>query len=294
MKYAIASGKGGTGKTTVTASLASIWRHPVIAVDFDVEAPNLHLFLKPQIHGRETATMEIPRVDEARCNHCRRCAEICQFKAISVLGNVVLLFAEMCHGCGGCMAICPEGAITVDYRILGEIIWGGTEQFDFLMGRLRIAEAMSPPLIRAVKSKLDHMLKAGDGDVIIDSPPGVSCPAVNAVMDADVVALVTEPTPFGVYDLKLAHKAFAPLRKPMGVIVNRAGLGDSDLYHFCEAHDLPILTEIPFDRSIAEAYSNGQILAGYSPRYRDLFLDLADRIQSIGATVNGTREANVA
>ena len=265
MKIAVASGKGGTGKTTVSASLASIWPRPAIAVDLDVEEPNLHLFLNPKIEGSRNAYLQVPQADESKCNYCRACADLCQFKAISVLGNVLLTFSEMCHGCGGCLAVCPENALSPSQRLLGEVVWGKAGAARFLMGRSRVGEAMSPPLMREVKIKLDDMLQLSADDVIIDAPPGVSCPAVNAVMDADVIVLVTEPTPFGLYDLKLAHKAFAPLGKPMGIVVNRSGLGEAAVYAFSKSSGLPIWSEIPYSRDIAMAYAKGHIIADVSP-----------------------------
>ncbi|MBI9084841.1 MAG: ATP-binding protein [Desulfobacterales bacterium] len=281
MKISIASGKGGTGKTTVTASLASIWSTPLVAVDLDVEEPNLHLFLNPEITGHETALMEVPVADESLCNQCRKCTEICQFKAISVLGDVILTFTEMCHGCGGCIAVCPEGALSAGSRELGEISWGTVGSVDFLMGRLRVGEAMSPPLMRQVKQRLAQMIDGRDCDVIIDAPPGVSCPAVAAVMDADAIVLVTEPTPFGVFDLALAHQAFAPLGKPMAVVVNRAGIGSPDVYKVCKDRDLPIIAEIPYDRRIAEAYADGRIVADATPETRGIFDEMVQRIRSM-------------
>ncbi len=282
MKVAIASGKGGTGKTTVSASLAWVWNKPVIAVDLDVEEPNLHLFLNPLIEGRKKAYIEVPVADESKCNHCRACAELCQFKAISVLGNVLLLFSEMCHGCGGCLAVCPEHALSPGKRELGEISWGQAGQAGFLMGCSRVGEAMSPPLMREVKRELQTMLHKRPADVIIDAPPGVSCPAVNAVMDADVIVLVTEPTPFGLYDLQLAHEAFLPLEKPMGIVINRAGLGEDQVYDFCRSRNLPIWSEIPYDRQIAAAYSKSRIVATVSPQLKALFMALADKIDQAG------------
>ena len=285
MKIAVASGKGGTGKTTVSASLVSVWESPVVAVDLDVEEPNLHLFLNPTMTGGNTASMDVPEVDESKCTQCGECAELCQFRAISVLGTVVLTFPEMCHGCGGCMAICPEKAITSGSRVLGEISWGRARDAGFLMGKLRVGEAMSPPLMRAVKRKLDSMAESAGRDVIIDAPPGVSCPAVNAVMDSDVIVLVTEPTPFGLYDLKLAHEAFRPLGIPMGVVVNRAGLGNSEVFEFCASAGLDILATIPYERAIAEAYSDGRIIAETSPELARQFRDLAKKILSLGSEV---------
>jgi MinD superfamily P-loop ATPase len=290
MIVSVASGKGGTGKTTVAASLAAVWGGSLLAVDLDVEEPNLHLFLHPRIEGNETAHMTVPVVDEARCTYCRACSDLCQFKAISVMPQLILTFPEMCHGCGGCMAICPEKAITPGQRELGEISWGEAGAVGFLMGRLRIGEAMSPPLMRRVKAKLKQMIAAGGGDAIIDAPPGVSCPAVNAVIDSDVIILVTEPTPFGFYDFQLAWEAFTPLGKPMATVVNRAGLGNDDIYRFCRDKRLPILAEIPFDRAIAEAYAHGRIIAEVSPELRETFVSLRNKIRGL-AESSRPREA---
>lgn len=278
MRVAVASGKGGTGKTTVSASLATSWQRPLVAVDLDVEEPNLHLFLKPEIHGEEKAYMEIPVADESKCNGCRACADLCQFKAISVLGTVLMVFPEMCHGCGGCLAVCPEKALRPGKRELGDIVWGAAGATDFLMGRLRVGEAMSPPLMRQVKAKLNAMVQNANADVVIDAPPGVSCPAVNAVLDTDVIVLVTEPTPFGLYDLSLAHDAFSPLGKPMGIVINRAGLGEESIYDFCRSKHLPIWAEIPFSRDIAVAYADGRIVAQVSSELQSTFRHLADSI----------------
>jgi MinD superfamily P-loop ATPase len=281
MIVAVASGKGGTGKTTVSAALAKVWPKPTVAVDLDVEEPNLHLFLQPQIAAEETADMQIPEIIKDRCTYCRACSELCQFKAIAVMGEIALTFPEMCHGCGGCFLVCPESALKPVTRELGTVSWGRSGASEFLMGRLRVGEAMSPPLMRAVKRKLEELDPQGAKDVIIDAPPGVSCPAVNAVMDSDVIVLVTEPTPFGLYDLGLAREAFVEMGKPMGVVVNRAGIGDRSLYDYCRDHQLDILAEIPYSRKIAEAYSKGQVISEAEGTYRSLFQDLARQIQTM-------------
>lgn len=290
MIIAIASGKGGTGKTTVAASLAHVWPDPVVAMDLDVEAPNLHLFLHPEETGRQKAVIEIPVADESKCTYCRKCSDLCQFAAVKVLGEVLMVFPEMCHGCGGCLAICPEGALTPGERELGDIIWGKAGRADFIMGRSRIGEAMSPPLMRQVKAKLADIAPAGV-DVIIDAPPGVSCPAVNAVMDADAIVLVTEPTPFGVFDLGLAHKAFAPMGKPMGVVVNRAGVGTDEVYRFCRRNGLDIFAEIPYDRAIAEAYAEGLVVAEAVPSAGEILTALAERLRRL-VNQRGAKEAS--
>jgi MinD superfamily P-loop ATPase len=281
MIVSVASGKGGTGKTTVAASLATSWDGPVLGVDLDVEEPNLHLFLHPVIAASEIAYMAVPTVEEAKCTYCGACSELCQFKAISVFNQVMLTFPEMCHGCGGCMAVCPEKAVSASRRELGEISWGRAGGIGFLAGRLRIGEAMSPPLMRLVKGRLGQMLAAERGDAIIDAPPGVSCPAVNAVMDSDVILLVTEPTPFGVYDFQLAWEAFMPLGIPMGAVINRAGLGNQAIYRFCQEKGLPILAEIPYDRAIAEAYARGRIIADLSRGFKQTFVTLRDNIRDL-------------
>jgi MinD superfamily P-loop ATPase len=286
MIVSVASGKGGTGKTTVAASLAAAWDGPVLAVDLDVEEPNLHLFLQPVIIGSETAYMQVPEVQEAKCTYCGACSELCQFKAISVFNQMILSFPEMCHGCGGCMAICPEQAITAGQRELGEVSWGQANGVGFMSGRLRIGEAMSPPLMRQVKARLDKTLSLTGGDVIIDAPPGVSCPAVNAVLDSDVILLVTEPTPFGFFDFQLAWEAFTPLGKPLGVVVNRAGVGNDAIYRFCREQGLPILAEIPYERTIAEAYSRGRIIATISSELKETFANLRDQIRNLAKSGN--------
>lgn len=283
MIVAVASGKGGTGKTTVSASLASIWPSPVVAVDLDVEEPNLHLFLNPVISHQEAAYIDIPEIDDDRCTRCRICTDICQFKAIGIFGQVVMTFPEMCHGCGACWTLCPENAITPGKRELGHILTGQAGQAAFVMGRLRVGEAMSPPLMHTVKRLLRADSSHSNRDMIIDAPPGVSCPAIAAVMDADVIILVTEPTPFGLFDLDLARQAFAPLGIPMGVVINRADIGTREVYDMCRATGLPILAEIPYRRDIAEAYARGAVIAEAVPATRPLFEALIASITTLAA-----------
>ena len=281
MKLAVASGKGGTGKTTVSASLARVWPGPVGAVDLDVEEPNLHLLLHPELTGSYHAHMEVPRLIEDKCTACGACSDLCQFKAVSLLGEVVLVFPEMCHGCGGCLAVCPESALVVSARELGEVSWGAAGPVEFYQGTLRVGEAMSPPLMRRVMNQVEADGLAGRADLIIDAPPGVSCPAVTAVSEADLVLLVTEPTPFGLYDFSLAWEAFAGMGKPMAAVINRAGVGDREVYAFCQKHDLPILAEIPFDRGVAQAYAQGRPPVDASPEMADAFRALARRIKEM-------------
>lgn len=279
MIIAVASGKGGTGKTTVTAALAANWKTPVAAVDLDVEEPNLHLFLHPSITGTEKGYIEIPEADERMCTSCGACTELCQFKAIALIGDTLLTFPEMCHGCGGCIAVCPTGALTESSRELGELCHGTSGDIAFHMGRLRIGEAMCPPLMKLVKNDVFSSYENETRDVILDSPPGASCPAICAVADADCVVLVTEPTPFGFYDFKIAYEAFSVFNKPTGVVVNKAGIGDMQVYAFCEEHNIPIWAEIPYDRGIAEAYSMGSVITEAVPSLKPVFEELTRSIQ---------------
>ena len=282
MIVSVASGKGGTGKTTVTASLAVTWPRALMTVDLDVEEPNLHLFLKPEITATEVVNLEIPEVDESKCTYCRKCAELCQFKAIAVMGQTIMTFPEMCHGCGGCMAICPEGAIGTAQRELGVMEVGMARgSIPCLTGRLRVGEAMSPPLMRVVRSHMRARSAAEGLDVIVDAPPGVSCPAMNAVADSDVIVLVTEPTPFGFHDFKLAWEAFEPYGKPMAAVINRAGLGDNRVYEFCKEHGLPVLAEIPYRRDIAEHYSKGLVPAELDQGLADLFAEVGRKLTAM-------------
>ena len=291
MIVSVASGKGGTGKTTVTASLTSVWDGPVHAVDLDVEEPNLHLFLNPDIAPRKRPACR-SRWWRRRSAPTAAPAPICVSSRPSVIcKTLVLTFPEMCHGCGGCMAVCPEKAISEGTRELGEISWGEAGRVGFLMGRLRVGEAMSPPLMRQVKAKLDQMLASKGGDAIIDAPPGVSCPAVNAVIDSDVIVLVTEPTPFGFYDFELAWRSLFPFKQADGGR-DQPGRARTTMpfIGFCRDKGIPILAEIPYDRTIAEAYSRGRIIAETSPELQEIFVSLMGEIREL-ANQRRTREA---
>lgn len=274
MIISVASGKGGTGKTTVATNLALSVETHVRFLDCDVEEPNAHLFLHPDFERNESITTPVPQVDENKCTLCGKCAEICQYKAIIVIGETVLPFPELCHSCGGCMEVCPEGAITETGRNLGVIEAGHRNGLDFFHGRLRVGEAMSPPLIREVRAYAHT-----DTLTIIDAPPGTSCPVIAAMKGADFVLLVTEPTPFGLHDLKLAVGAVKILGIPCGLVINRADMGDDRVMVYAQEEDLPVLMKIPFDRRIAEIYSMGEVLVDVLPEWKGRFLDLYDRIQ---------------
>lgn len=275
MKIAIASGKGGTGKTTVSVNLARTMAAKVQLLDCDVEEPNTHLFLQGVRVGEEVVSIPIPVVDESLCDGCGKCSKFCQYNAIVTLGKEALIFPEMCHGCGGCTMICPVKAITESHRRIGVIETMESENIMLIQGRLDVGVAVAPPLIRAVKKKAQD-----DLPVIIDAPPGTSCPVIAAVQDADMVLLVTEPTPFGLNDLMLAVEMVRALKIPFGVVVNRLGSGDDRVHTYCAQENIPILLEIPDDRKIAEAYSRGILMIDALPSYRRLFQDLIEKISS--------------
>jgi len=279
MIISIASGKGGTGKTTVATNLALSLGSEVQLLDCDVEEPNAHLFIHPSIEKTETVTTPVPQVDMDKCTLCGKCGDICQFKAIVVIGETVLPFHELCHSCGGCVEVCPEKAITETGRDLGIIERGHRNGLDFIHGRLRVGEALSPPLIRQVRS-FAHPHKL----VIIDAPPGTSCPVIASMKDADFILLVTEPTPFGLHDLKLAVGAVKILGIPCGLVINRSDMGDHKVKEYATREGLPILMEIPFDRRIAETYSKGEALVEVMPEWKKKFLELYHRIERIASS----------
>lgn len=287
MIVAVASGKGGTGKTSVTAALASVWPRPLAVVDQDVEAPNLHLSLAPRDLQEEAAFQRVPVLDRTRCTACGLCAARCQFKALALLGRHLMVTPEMCHGCGSCLQACPTGALQPGTRTLGTVITGTLAGGrPYLAGRLRVGEAMSPPLMAQVRRRLRERLAVEARDVLVDGPPGVSCPAMTAVKDADVLVLVTEPTPFGLHDLRLAIQAFRPLGRPMGVVVNRAGLGDDRVQAHCHEIGLPLLAEIPFRRDLAAHLARGGVLAQADEALAGRFRALAARVLALGEGVH--------
>lgn len=277
---AVASGKGGTGKTTVATNLAYVAAsegHAVSYLDCDVEEPNGHLFLRPRIRERTPVTVPVPVVDEHKCTACGKCKDICQYGAIAVLGKTAIAFENLCHGCGGCVLVCAEGAISEGAREVGVVEEGRAGAIRFVHGRLRVGEAMSPPLIRMVKKRLPD-----DGLAIIDAPPGTSCPVIQSIKGADFVLLVTEPTPFGLHDLRLAVETVRVLGPPFAVILNRADVGDHRVHDYCRDEGIDILLEIPDDRRVAEAYSRGLLATEAVPEYGPVFLGL---ISAIGAQV---------
>lgn len=277
---AVASGKGGTGKTTVSVNLARVSPPGALLLDCDVEEPNAHLFLAGRTVSSDTVTLPVPEVDRSLCNGCGECGRICQFHAIVPLGTHPLVFPEMCHSCGGCALVCPHGAIREVNRRIGVVETLRADHGTTLVqGRLDVGVVMAPPLIRAVKARVPD----GHG-AIIDAPPGTSCPVISAIRGADVVLLVTEPTPFGLHDLTLAVDTVRQLRMPFAVLVNRMGVGDGRVRRYCESEGIRIVGTIPDDRRIAEAYSRGEAIVDALPEYRGLFADLLAALNDLALT----------
>lgn len=285
MIISVASGKGGTGKTTVATNLACSLTCSVQLLDCDVEEPNAHLFMKPEIRCTDTVYTMVPVVDEERCNGCRSCVEICRFSAITVVGETVLTFPELCHGCGGCLEVCSTQAIGEGGRELGVVESGQSANVGFVHGRMRIGEAMAPPLIRKVREQT-----ASDMTTIIDAPPGTSCPVITAMRGVDFVLMVTEPTPFGLHDLKLAVEAVKILGIPCGLVINRSDLGDRGVHDYASQEGIPVLLEIPFARDIAKAYSQGRMLIEVKPEWRQKFSELYEKIQAWAALLKPESE----
>jgi len=276
MIISVASGKGGTGKTLVATSLALSLKeqHKVQLLDCDVEEPDSHLFLKPVITGSETVYIPVPKVNEAKCTYCGKCAQACAYHAIVVLGEHVLTFPQLCHGCGACSYLCPENAISEEGREGGVVEWGHSNSMEFVHGKLTIGEAMAPPVIRKVKERANN-----NGIAIVDAPPGTSCPVVESVKDSDFCILVTEPTPFGLNDLILAVETVRELNIPLGVVLNRAGIGDKRVEEYCQGENIPVLLTIPFDAEIARLYSKGIALVDGMPDYKSSFVGLIGKIK---------------
>lgn len=281
MILTIASGKGGTGKTTVAVSIAlsvasTEANLKLLFLDCDVEEPNAHLFLKPDLTSREQVAIMVPRVDPSLCRHHGRCAEVCQFHAIAALPNATLVFPELCHGCAGCLLECPEQAISEEAHPLGIIEAGHANGISFAHGVLNVGEPMATPIIRRLKKRLntEHDL------AILDAPPGTACPVVESMRGADYLLLVTEPTPFGLHDLRLAVQVGRDeLNLPVGVVVNHDGVGDTGVDDYCHSEDIPILMRIPLDRRIAEAYSRGVPLVEALPEYPERFHQLVKTME---------------
>jgi MinD superfamily P-loop ATPase len=278
MIISIASGKGGTGKTLVATSLAVSLKNEckVQLLDCDVEEPNDHVLLKPILTRSEAVCIPVPKIDEAKCTYCGKCAEICAYHALAVFPKNVLVFSQLCHGCGACSYLCPEKAITEEMREIGVVESGHADGIAFAHGKLTVGEAMATPVIRKVKEQTNR-----EDVVIADVPPGTSCPVVESVKGSDFCILVTEPTPFGLHDLALVVETVRELNIPCGIVLNRAGIGDSGVEEFCHKENLPILLTIPLDMEIARNYSRGITMVKGMPQWKESFINIFEQVQEI-------------
>ncbi len=280
MIVSVASGKGGTGKTLVASSLAfSLSKdQKVQLLDCDVEEPNANILLHLAMNQSQRVYIPVPKVDERKCTYCSKCAEVCAYNAIAVVKEKVLVFPELCHGCGACSYLCPESAITEQGREVGIVERGHSGNLELIQGKLNVGEAMAPPVIREVKKYINPA-----NTTIIDVPPGTSCPVIEAVNGSDFCLLVTEPTPFGLNDFSLAVEVARKLGIPSGAVINRVGIGDDEVEQYCHREGIPILLRIPLDRDIAILYSKGIALVEGMPRWRDDFLRLSEDIKEVVA-----------
>ena len=273
MIVSVASGKGGTGKTSVAVNMALSLRN-VQLLDCDVEEPNAHLLLHPEINHVEPVYILVPVIIEELCDRCGKCAEACQYNAIFVSSEKALIFPELCHSCGGCVLVCPKEAINEEKYRIGTLKRGSIGSLKLVYGELEIGEPMATPVIKEVKRQIED-----SGDVIIDSPPGTSCPVIESVRGSDYSILVTEPTPFGLHDLKIMVQVLDDMKMPFGIVINRAGTGDKKVYEYCREKDIPILLEIPFQRRIAELYSKGIPFSLEMPEWKREFEALFEKIR---------------
>ena len=269
MMIAVASGKGGTGKTSVATNLACNAGRPVLYADCDVEEPNAHIFFDGQLVSEETASLTIPVFDLDKCNGCSACADFCQFNALAMVGDHPLLFPELCHGCGGCLKSCPHYAVREEPSRIGSITTIRSGDITLMTGRLDIGNARASSLVHILRNRLPH-----GTTTILDAPPGTACQTVATLRGVDYVVLVTEPTPFGLHDLKLAVALARALQLPFGVVINRNGSGDDRVHRYCTEESIALLLEIPDDRRIAEAYSQGEMITRVLPEYQARFRDL--------------------
>jgi len=277
MIISVASGKGGTGKTTVAVNLA-LSVQPVNLLDCDVEEPNVHTLLHPTDIQTSSVTVPTPVVDQERCSLCGKCSEFCEFNAIFVGKTKTVVFNEICHSCGGCALVCPERAITEVARSIGSIHQSMSADIHLAYGELSIGEPIATPVIREVKTHIDR------GKMnILDAPPGTACPVIETIRGSDFLILVTEPTPFGLYDLSMAIDVVKELEVPFGVIINRAGIGDDGVINYCKENAIPILMEIPFNRRIAELYSQGIPFIQEMPEWIGKFREMYEHIRRVVA-----------
>jgi MinD superfamily P-loop ATPase len=275
MIISVASGKGGTGKTLVAVNMA-LSVGSVQLLDCDVEEPNAHLLLNPDMRKMEPVYCLIPLVNEELCNHCGECSRFCQYNAIFVTSEKTLVFPELCHSCGGCAIVCPKKAINYEKHRIGALKFGSTGDLKLVYGELEIGKPMAVPVIKAVKKQIEE-----GKNVILDSPPGTSCPFIETVRGSDFCVLVTEPTPFGLHDLKITVQVLRNMAIPFGIVINRAGIGDKKVYEYCKEENLSVLLKIPYKRRIAELYSRGVPFSLEMPKWKAKFQALYNEIRMV-------------
>jgi MinD superfamily P-loop ATPase len=276
MRVAVASGKGGTGKTTLAVCLArELGRRGerVTYVDCDVEEPNGHIFLKPTFDGRAPVELLVPSAETGGCTGCGRCSEFCQFNAIVSVRDTVLVFPNLCHGCGGCILACPEGVLREVAHEVGVVERGSADGISVVRGTLTVGKPLPVPVVRAARAAAP-----ADGLTIIDAPPGTACPAVEAIRGTDRVILVAEPTPFGLHDLDLALKMVRELGLEASVVVNRCDVGGAGVRQYAEGAGIPVIAEIPHDRAVAEAYARGDLPCRASEALHEAVARLAEAL----------------
>jgi len=275
MIVSIASGKGGTGKTSVAVNMALSIKN-VQFLDCDVEEPNAHLLLHPDISKMEPVYILVPLVNEELCDHCGECSKFCQYNAIFASSEKILVFPELCHSCGGCALVCPRKAITEEKHRIGTLKFGSVGDLTLVYGELEIGEPMAVPVIKEVKKQTRK-----SENVVLDSPPGTSCPVIETVRGSDFCVLVTEPTPFGLHDLKITVQVLRDMGIPFGVVINRADIGDKKVYEYCREENIPILLEIPYERKIAELYSRGVPFSLEMLEWKEKFQTLFNEIRKL-------------
>jgi len=279
MKIAIASGKGGTGKTTLATNLSAYLseKEKVVLIDLDVEEPNSGLFIKGELVHKEDKYKMIPQWEQDKCTLCELCQEVCNFHAVIQLTDQIMLFPELCHSCYACSELCPTSALPMVQQKMGELKHFHLGNLSFVESRLDIGQEQAVPLIAQTKKYINTHF-SGEMIQLYDAPPGTSCPVIEATKDADLVILVTEPTPFGLHDLTLAVNTMKELKKEFGVIVNRHGIGNDDVLEYCLKEHIPVLSKIPNDRRIAELYSRGELVYQKVPEINKQLLKIKNYI----------------
>lgn len=279
MKVAIASGKGGTGKTIISTNLTKLIseNQHITLVDLDVEEPNSGHFINAETVNEESIFKLVPDWDENVCSFCGQCQSNCNFNATLQLDVQIIVFPELCHSCFACSELCPENALPMKKHKIGNLTHFKNSNLDFIEGRLDIGEEQAVPLISQTNKFIKNKTTENEL-VIIDSPPGTSCPVIETVKDADLVLLVSEPTPFGLHDLKLSVKTMKKLGKDFAVILNRSGIGNNEIYDYCKSQNIKIIAEIHNDRKVAELYANGKLVYEQVEQFKNQMMKIKNYI----------------